>query len=113
MTALQEKLWILFHHHSEEFLLKEFVAVFLLQRRGLREWLPFKTDVAEVVLVIEGPEDFLNEPVSLLVIEDAAELCVDDEADAAPENVMVAEVLVDCRVILLLLLLLLLLRRPW
>ena len=54
-----------------------------------------QADVAEVVFRVELLEEFPDVLVGLVVVDDAAELSVDDEDYTASEHVVVAEILVD------------------
>ena len=67
----------------------------LLWERG-----PVEAYEAEVVLVVKGLEDLLHVFVGLLVVEDATILRVDNEAYAAPQHVVVAQVLIDGLIVL-------------
>ena len=96
---MEEEVGFPLAHHLEEFALELRIVLLLLESRLVGDALLAQADVAEVVFGIELLEEFRDVLVGLVVVDDAAELGVDDEDYTAPEHVVVAEILVNHRLL--------------
>ena len=89
------KFRFLLAHHLEESILELSVVFLLLENRLIGDSLLTQAYIAEVVFGVKLLEEILDILVSLVMVDDAAELCVNNEDHTASEHIMMTEILVN------------------